>query len=105
MASTKPAEALLDVIALVRTRPWSPVPLGDDRGDYDSDWEGAEQAAIELIKAMAASGCTFDDRADGVWAILESDVMLCSDAPAPATGSGGDPQQSVIGGGKRSPSS
>ena len=91
-----PVEALLDVIALVRTRPWSPVPLGDDRGDYDSDWEGTEQAAIELIKAMATSGCTFDDRADDVWAILESDVKSCSDAPEPATGSGGDPQQRVI---------
>ena len=90
-----PVGELIDVITLVRTRPWSPVALGD-RGDYDSDWTDAQRAAIDLIKATAASGCTFDDRADDMWAILESEVTSCSDTPAPETDEERDPYHSAI---------
>ena len=83
------------MMTLVRTRPWPAVTLGD-RGDYDADWADAERAAIDLIKAMAASGCTFDDSADDVWAILESEVMSCSDAPAPEADEERDPYHRAI---------
>ena len=81
-----PVGELMNVITLVRTHPWPPVVLSDDHSDYDSIWAGADLAAIDLIKAMAASGCAFDSRADDVWAILESEVTNCSDTPAPEMG-------------------
>ena len=90
-----PVGKLVDVMTLVRTRPWPPVALGD-RGDYDADWADAERSAIDLIKAMAASGCTFDDSADDVWAILESEVMSCSDTPAPEADEERDPYHRAI---------
>ena len=83
-----PVEELLDVIKLVRSNPWTPEQLGDHHGDYDRDWANAEYAAIGLIKALAASGCTFDHRAESVWEVLESD--LTSDWDGTEVETGGD---------------
>ena len=86
-----PVRELIDVMNLVKTRPWPPAALGDDRGDYDADWAGAQRAVIDLIKAMAASDCALDDRADDVWAILEAETMSDSGSPAPDTDEQRDP--------------
>ena len=81
-----PVAELLDVIKLVRSTPWTPEQLGDHHGDYDSDWANAEHAAIELIKALALSGCTFDHSAEIVWEILESDLTSDWDGAEVETG-------------------
>ena len=69
-----PVGDILDVIGLVRTRPWPVEPLADDPRDYDTDWRETEQAAVGLIKALADSDGGFDGRADEVWAVLASEA-------------------------------
>ncbi len=69
-----PVNDLLDVIRLVRTRPWPVEPLADSRLDYDTDWRVTEQAAVGLIKALADSNRSFDDRVDEAWAVLASEA-------------------------------
>lgn len=69
-----PVGELLDVIKLVRTRPWPVEPLADDRRDYNTDWRETEQAAVGLIKALADSDRGFDGRADEAWAVLVSEA-------------------------------
>ena len=85
-----PIEQLLDVIKLVRTKPWPPTAIGD-RGDYDRDWSSARRAAIDLIKAMVASGGSLGHSSEDVWAILESEVMSCSAGPRTDTDDEEDP--------------
>ena len=89
-------EQLLEVIKLVRTTPWPAEPLSRHRGDHDSDWDGALLAGIDLIKAMVETGYTFDAATADVWAILQSEVLICADAPEPAPRSEEDPLQSAI---------
>ncbi len=69
-----PVGELLDVIKLVRTRPWPVERLADDRGDYNTDWRETEQATVGLIKALADSDRGFDGRADEAWAVLVSEA-------------------------------
>ena len=69
-----PVNHLLDVIKLVRTRPWPVETLADSRLDYDTDWRVTEQAAVGLIKALADSDRNFDDRVDEAWAVLASEA-------------------------------
>lgn len=69
-----PVGDLLDVIALVRTRPWPVERLADSRLDYDTDWRETEQATVGLIKALADSDQGFDGRAEEAWAVLASEA-------------------------------
>lgn len=66
-----PIAEILDVIGLVRAHPWGVEPLGRNDFDYDHDWSGAEQAAIEVLKAMADKDLGFAGRDDEVWSVLE----------------------------------
>lgn len=69
-----PVDETLDVIGLVRAHPWSADPLGEDDFDFDHDWEGAEQAGVEVIKALADKDVGFGTRADEAWAVLEAEA-------------------------------
>ena len=91
-----PVEDLIDLIKLVRTHPWHAGPIGDDRTDQPTDWEESERAAVDLIKALAESGCTFDHRADEVWQILVSEVTSCSPATDSTVVMQRDPYHSAI---------
>ena len=64
-------QALLDVVALVHTRPWPAEALADNRLDYDADWEGAQRAGLDLIRAMANADVDLGDRADKAWKLIE----------------------------------
>lgn len=73
-----PVQALLDVIALVRTHPWPIVDLGDhSRG---IDWRETNYAAVDLIKALAQTSANFEGRADEVWNFLEAEALDRSEA-------------------------
>ena len=79
-----PIHELMDVIAVVRCRPW-PAEHATDGGFGDTDpWRYAEDAAIRLVEALARSGCMFDDRRDEVWDFLESETINCPPRPEPA---------------------
>ena len=91
-----PVEELLAVIKLARIAPWQPEPLSDDRDDYENDWTDTQMAAINLIKALAESDCTFGDSADDLWAILKSEAMNHSDKSQPVIRNEEDPYSSAI---------
>jgi len=69
-----PVAETLDLIGLVRAHPWPADPLGKDDFDYDHDWRGAEQAAVDVIKTLADNDIGFAGRDDEVWAFLDAEV-------------------------------
>ncbi len=69
-----PVGELLDVVGLVRAHPWPSETLGRDDFDYDDGWDEAEQAGVEVVKALADRDLGFADRNDEVWAMLEAEV-------------------------------
>lgn len=69
-----PIAQLLDVIGLVRAHPWGVEALGRDDFDYDHDWNGAEQAAVDVLKAMADKDLGFAERDDEVWSVLADEA-------------------------------
>src|SRR5437899_1442706 len=69
-----PVDETLALIGLVRAHPWNAEPLGKDDFDFDHDWRGAEQAAVDVIKALADKDVEFGTRDDEVWAVLEAEA-------------------------------
>ncbi|TDT15881.1 hypothetical protein BDK89_1460 [Ilumatobacter fluminis] len=69
-----PIAEILDVIGLVRAHPWVIEPLGRDDFDYDHDWSGAEQAAVDVLKGMADKDLGFGGRDDEVWQVLAAEA-------------------------------
>jgi hypothetical protein len=69
-----PLDEMLDVIRLVRAHPWGAEPLGRNDFDFDADWRGAEQASVDVLKALADSDVGFNSRDEEVWDLLESEV-------------------------------
>ena len=59
------------MITLVHTRPWQIEPLADDDLDYDTDWEEAGRAGLDLIRAMADADVDLGDRSDEAWTLIE----------------------------------
>lgn len=72
--ATAPVGELLDVIGLVRANPWPPEVLGRDDFEFDNGWQEAEQATVEVIKALADRDIGYAGRDDETWAILETEV-------------------------------
>ena len=92
-----PINGVVDVIQLVRTRPWKPAPLsGNEKSGYDRDWRGAERAAVDLVRALADSDADFDDRSEEVWDFLAEAIENRSDQPWSRQGGERDPRQSAI---------
>lgn len=69
-----PIDEMLDLLGLVRAKPWGIEPLGRDTFDYDHDWSGAEQAAVDVVKSMADKDIGFAGRADEVWFMLDAEA-------------------------------
>lgn len=69
-----PVGELLDLIGLVRAHPWAADSLGKNDFDYDFDWSGAEQAAVDVIKTLADKDVGFAGRDDEVWALLDAEA-------------------------------
>lgn len=90
-----PIEEILDVIGLVRAHPWGVEALGRDDFDYDHDWSGAEQAAVDVLKAMANKDLGFAERDDEVWHVLEAEARDRG-APSGIISGARDPLDSAI---------
>ena len=90
-----PLNELLDVINLVRTRPWEAQLLGRDAFAYDPDWSGAEAASVELIKSLARAQGGFADRTDEVWDFIEARTADCSETPQSSDGATRDIYQTA----------
>jgi hypothetical protein len=69
-----PVEETLDVIGLVKAHPWAADPLGKDDFAFDRDWRGAEQAAVDVLKALADKDVGFAGRGDEVWVLLDAET-------------------------------
>lgn len=65
---------LIDVVELVHASPWPPTPLGDPTYDYEPDWKGAQQAAVDLLKALLSNDADIQGREDDVWAVIAGAV-------------------------------
>nr|BDD44422.1 hypothetical protein 6 [Pseudomonadaceae bacterium] len=44
---------LVELLELALSHPWTPIPLGDDKFDYDPDWSEVDSACIAAIEAFA----------------------------------------------------
>ncbi len=64
----------LDLLGLVSARPWDIEPLGRNTFDYDHNWSGAEQAGVDVVKAMADKDLGFAGRDNEVWSMLEAET-------------------------------
>ena len=73
-----PVEALLDMIALVRTHPWPMIEIDNDSPRVD--WRETEYAAVDLIKSLTQADVRFGGRADEVWDFLKAEVLDRSEA-------------------------
>ena len=92
-----PINGLVDVIQLVRTRPWNPVLLSGKEGvGYDRDWRGADLAAVDLVRALADSDVDFGGRSEEVWDFLAEAIANRSDQPWSKQGGERDPRHSAI---------
>lgn len=90
-----PIPEILDVIGLVRAHPWAAEALGRDDFDYDHDWSGAEQASVDVLKAMADQDLGFAERDDEVWHVLDA-AARDRGAPSGITSGARDPLDSAI---------
>lgn len=90
-----PLDETLDLIGLVRAHPWAADPLGKDDFDYDHDWRAAEQAAVDLIKALADKDVGFAGRDDEVWVVLDAEARDRGEPSAIISGAR-DPLDSAI---------
>jgi hypothetical protein len=72
-ASHPPVVEILEVIEVIRAHPW-PVAQERDDFEYDNDWRGVEQAAVEVLRALASNDLGFAGRDESVWRILEEEV-------------------------------
>ena len=68
------ADKLTRLLALVRTHPWEPVPLGHNDFDYDRDWNQVDRATVDVIRALADSDVGFGSRDEEVWGFLVADT-------------------------------
>ena len=92
-----PVNGMVDVIQLVRTRPWKPAPLsGNEEVGYDRDWSGAERAAVDLVRALADADTDFCDRSEEVWDFLAEAIKNRTEQPWSWEGGERDPRQSAI---------
>jgi hypothetical protein len=79
----------------VRAHPWGVEVLGRDDFDYDHDWSGAEQAAVDVLKAMADKDLGFAERDDEVWSVLDAEARDRG-APSRIISGARDPLDSAI---------
>lgn len=93
--STAPVGELVDLILFTYTSPWPAVSLGDSTFDYDPDWRGAQQAGIDLIKAMAMAGLDMRDRRDELWALLNAEATQRQE-PSGVSGDKVNPLESAM---------
>ncbi len=89
-----PIPEIVDLMMLIRTHPWPAATLGNDTFDFDSDWRGAEQASIDLIKSIANSDAGFGDRRAETWSILRDEVGR-SDRPSSTDIGTSDPMAAI----------
>ncbi len=68
------SDEVLDLVMLVASHPWPVDAIGLIRSDYDSDWRGAEQSAVDLFRVMCISRSDLGGRGDDVWSFLENQV-------------------------------
>lgn len=90
-----PIAQILDVMGLVRAHPWGAEELGRDDFDYDHDWSGAEQAAVDLLKVIADKDLGFAEHDDEVWTILVAEARDRG-APSGIVSGARDPLDSAI---------
>lgn len=90
-----PIAEVLDVIGLVRAHPWGVEALGRDDFDYDHDWSAAEQAAVDVLKAIADKDLGFAERDDEVWSVLDAEARDRG-APSGIISGARDPLDSAI---------
>jgi hypothetical protein len=90
-----PVGEVLDVIRLVHAHPWDAEPLGSDNFDFDPDWRGAEQASVDVLKALADGDVGFGGRHEEVWTLLEAKVRDRT-SPSGIVSGARDPLDSAI---------
>lgn len=84
-----PVGELVDVVVLVQKKPWPVEAIGDDDFDYDQDWSDADDAAVEMLEAIAEKHLGFAERSDEVWQMLNARARDRTIPPSVVGGEGG----------------
>ena len=91
-----PIRSLLNVVELIKSKPWPITPITEGDLDDTDDWAYAEAAAIRLIQTLARSKDTFAGCAEEVWDLLEAEITNCPPRPEPVPSSRWDAYTSAI---------
>ena len=95
MGSDAPLDELLDLIGLLRGRPWHALIQGSEDADSDSDWREVDREGVDLIKSLAEADLGFGTRSEEVWSILALEVRDRSE-PSGVSGSSEDALDAAI---------
>ncbi len=72
------APTVLAAITVVTTERWEPAPIGRDDFDFEDDWSQVDNAAVELIDALADADADLSDDLDVCWQLA---LHLANDRP------------------------
>ena len=95
MGNDTPLDELLDLIVLLRGRPWHAVIPGFHDTDSDGSWRGVDREGVDLMKSLAETDLGFGTRSEEVWQILVAEVRDRSE-PSGLSGSSEDPLDAAI---------
>ena len=88
-------DELVDLMVLLRTRPWEEVLPGFQDSDSDGGWRGVDRASINLIQSLANKDLGFGARAKEIRSIVIAEVQNRSE-PSGLTGRDEDPFKAAI---------
>nr|WP_232327819.1 hypothetical protein [Kibdelosporangium sp. MJ126-NF4] len=60
-------DGIIAAAALAKSARWTPTVLGDNKFDYEPDWQHVEAATVDLIAALANHDAPFTQHLDTVW--------------------------------------
>lgn len=95
MGNDTPLDELLDLIGLLRGRPWHFAIPGSHDADSDDAWREVDREGVDLMKSLAATDLGFGTRSEEVWQILVAEVRDRSE-PSGLSGSSEDPLDAAI---------
>ena len=95
MGNDTPLDELLDLIVLLRGRPWHAVIPGFHDADSDGSWRGVDREGVDLMKSLAETDLGFGTRSEEAWQILVAEVRDRSE-PSGLSGSSEDPLDAAI---------
>ena len=95
LGNDAPFDELLDLIGLLRGRPWHAAIPGVDDADSHLAWREVDREGVELLKSLAETDSGFGTRSEEAWKILLTEVRDRSE-PSGVSGPNVNPLEAAI---------